>query len=75
MEITLNLVEKLNEHFDNNIYNTLAMNAVGRVDLQELAVNRELVKSIRLLLSLMKSKLHQKQQHNKELVFAGCLQH
>lgn len=46
MEITLDLVEKLNEKFNEDSNNTLAMNAVGRVDLQELAVNREIFKSL-----------------------------
>lgn len=46
MEITLDLVEKLNTHFNENETNKLAMNAVGRVDLQELAVNRDLIKGL-----------------------------
>lgn len=46
MEITLDLVNRLNEKFNENETNKLAMNAVGRVDLQELAVNRELFKSL-----------------------------
>lgn len=46
MEINLKLLEHLNDKFNENFSNKLAMNAVGRVDLQELAINRDLVKSI-----------------------------
>ncbi len=46
MEISLDLIDKFNKSFNENPANKLAMNMVSRVELQELAVNRDLIKSI-----------------------------
>jgi len=44
MEINFDLIDKFNKKVSENPLNKLAMNAVGRVELQELAINRDLVK-------------------------------
>lgn len=46
MQINLDLVDKLNKKFNESDLNKLAMNAVSRVDLQELAIDREIIKSL-----------------------------
>lgn len=46
MEITNDLIKKLNKEINEDSSNKLAMNIVSRVELQELAVNRDLVKGI-----------------------------
>ncbi len=46
MEIDYNLVQKLHDSINENTINKLAMNAVGRVELQELAINRDLIKGM-----------------------------
>ncbi|MGV3524026.1 MAG: aminopeptidase C [Candidatus Sericytochromatia bacterium] len=46
MQIDLETLEIYNERIRENRVNTLLMNAMGRVDLSELAVNRDLIKSM-----------------------------
>ena len=46
MEITFDLINRLNKKVNEDPINIIAMNAVGRGELQELAINRDLVKSI-----------------------------
>ncbi len=46
MIIDLNLIKDYNEKLSQSPLNKLVMNAVGRVDLNELAVNRDLIKSM-----------------------------
>jgi bleomycin hydrolase len=46
MEINSDLITLLNKKVSEDTSNKLAMNVVGRVELQELAVNRDLIKSI-----------------------------
>lgn len=46
MQISQDLVAKLNKKFIKNPVTKFAMNAVGRVELPELAINRELIKDI-----------------------------
>lgn len=46
MEINLELIDSFNKNFNSNPANKLAMNMVSRVDLQELAVNRDLIKGM-----------------------------
>lgn len=46
MKIDLKVIKKFNRNMGENALNTVVMNAMGRVDLNELAVNRELIKSI-----------------------------
>lgn len=46
MEITLDQIEQYHRHLDVSPMHKLVMNAMGRVDINELAVNRDLVKSI-----------------------------
>lgn len=46
MEINFDLITQLNKKVCDNDANRLAMNMVGRVELQELAINRDLVKSV-----------------------------
>lgn len=46
MKITSELINNLNKKVSENTSNKLAMNIVGRVELQELAINRDLIKGI-----------------------------
>lgn len=46
MEITLELVSEFNKKLAQDPSNKLAMNIVGRVELQELAVNRDMIKGM-----------------------------
>jgi len=46
MEINFDLISTLNKKVNENPSNKLAMNIVGRVELQELAINRDLIKSM-----------------------------
>lgn len=46
MEINFELINRLNEKISENPSNKLAMNAVWRMELQELAINRDLIKCI-----------------------------
>jgi len=46
MEINYELVERLNQKINADFSNKLAMNAVGRVELAELAIDRDLIKSM-----------------------------
>lgn len=51
MNITLEMISKYNNNIGENTLNKLVMNALGRVDLNELAVNRDLIKSTDFLFS------------------------
>ncbi len=46
MQIDLAMIHEYNRHIGDNPVNKLIMNAMGRVDLNELAVNRDLIKSV-----------------------------
>ncbi len=46
MEINLDMIQDYNEKMRESSLNRLIMNAMGRVDLNELAVNRDLIKSM-----------------------------
>jgi len=51
MKITFDLIDSFNTEINKNPINKLAMNAVARVELQELAVNRDLIKDINFCFS------------------------
>src|SRR5687768_8445440 len=46
MEIQLEMIKEFNNKINENSLNRLIMNAMGRVDLNELSVNRDLIKSM-----------------------------
>lgn len=46
MKIELDTIAKYNRQIGDNALNKLVMNAMGRVELNELAVNRDLIKSM-----------------------------
>jgi bleomycin hydrolase len=46
MKIELDLIKEFNRKINDNTLNKLVMNAMGRVELNELAVNRDLIKSM-----------------------------